>query len=486
MVLSRVMRIGPIQRQSLISLFSLIGVTAIGYLATMYFAHSLGPAILGAFYLFTAYFGIFNLIGDGGFGGAGIKRISEGKNQNEFFTAAVLLQLVFLGISIIIFIILSHYLAGISSSELFYLFIISLIVGAINGICALDVLGTGRVGISQTSNFINTIVKLTVQVLAVFVGWGLGGLIAGLIAGTLASAAINFKFIRLKITTCNLSHVKDLSSFAFWSFLSSGGVLMFSYADTILIGYFLNAEDVGIYRTAFQLAAVSTIAVTAFTSVLFPRISRWHAENNIAMIQSTLSKAITYCLILAIPITFGGILLSEELMYFLYGASFQTGGTCLVILLFAQIANIFMYLLTMCLNGIDKPRYSFYVTLASAILNIILNIVLIQLFGINGAAAAMLITMVINAVLAYSLLRPVVKISLELRSIFSMIVSSLGMAFFVMAYIYFFKIQTFIDLCIPIFVGALIYFVLLLKIDTSIYSVLKDLLKKMEGSDPQK
>ncbi|MGB9176339.1 MAG: flippase [Methanoregula sp.] len=479
------MSIGPIQRQSLISLLSLIGVSAIGYLATMYFAHSLGPAVLGAFYLFTAYFGIFDLISCGGFGGAAVKRISEGKNQNEFFTASVILRFVLLGISIIMFIILSHYFAGISNAELFYLFIIALIVGAINGICALDVLGTGRVGISQTSNFINTVVKLTVQVVAVFVGWGLGGLIAGFIAGMLASAVINFRFIRLKLTSCNLSHVKDLSSFAFWTFLSSGGVLMFSYADTILIGYFLNTEEVGIYRTAFQLAAVSTIAVTAFISVLFPRISRWHAENNIAMIQLALSKAITYCLILAIPITFGGILLSDELMYFLYGASFQTGSTCLIILLFAQIANIFMFLLTMCLNGIDKPRYSFYVTLVSAVLNIIFNVVLIQLFGINGAAAAMLLTMVINAVLAYALLRPVVKLSLELKSIFSIIVSSLGMTCFVLVYIYFFKIQTFIGLCIPIFAGALIYFALLLKIDTSIYAVVKDLLKKMEGSNLQ-
>jgi hypothetical protein len=98
----------------------------------------------------------------------------------------------------------------------------------------------------------------------------------------------------------------------------------------------------------------------------------------------------------------------------------------------------------------------------------------------------MLLTMVINAVLAYSLLRPEVKISLELKSLFSILASSLGMTCFVLVYIYFFRIQTFIDLCIPIFAGALIYFALLLKIDGEIYSVVKDLLKKMEGSGLQK
>ena len=66
--LARVMKISPIQRQSLISLAVLLGTTAIGYIATMYFAHVLGPAILGSFFVFLAYYGIFDLVGDGGFG----------------------------------------------------------------------------------------------------------------------------------------------------------------------------------------------------------------------------------------------------------------------------------------------------------------------------------------------------------------------------------------------------------------------------------
>ena len=74
--LARVMRIDPIQRQSLISLASTLGLTAVGFLSTMLFAHTVGPAILGAYFLFVAYFSIFNLIGDGGVGGAAVKRIS--------------------------------------------------------------------------------------------------------------------------------------------------------------------------------------------------------------------------------------------------------------------------------------------------------------------------------------------------------------------------------------------------------------------------
>ena len=66
--LSRIMAIEPIRRQSLISLANVVGLSAIGYIATMYFAHVLGPAILGSYYLFLSYYGVFALIGDGGIG----------------------------------------------------------------------------------------------------------------------------------------------------------------------------------------------------------------------------------------------------------------------------------------------------------------------------------------------------------------------------------------------------------------------------------
>lgn len=478
-LISRIMNIGPIQRQSIISLASFGGVTIIGYMATIYFTHFLGPAILGSFYLFTAYFGVFDLISCGGFGGAAIKRISEGKDQNEFYTASVILRFVLLAVSILIFILLSPWLAGISSPDLFYLFIITLIVGAINGACAIDVLSTARIGISQTSNMLNTLIKILIQVILVFIGWSLGGLIVGFIIGMIASALFNYHFIHLKITKCKFSHFKDLSTFAFWTFLSSSGGLVSSYADTILIGFFLSVDEVGIYRIAFQLAGVSAITVTALNSVLFPRISRWHTEQNLPMIRFVVSKAITYCLLLAIPITIGGMLLSNQLMYFLYGESFESGSSCLIILLFAEIANIFMYLFTMCLNSVNKPRESFIVMIISAILNVVLNILLIPIIGINGAATAIFVTMTINALLAYAFLRQEVRIQLEMKQIGYITLSSLVMAGSVLVFIYFFGVETFAGLCIAISLGALVYFSILLKIDGAFQTDLRNIIKEL-------
>ncbi|MDD3932290.1 MAG: flippase, partial [Methanoculleus sp.] len=113
------MRIDPVQRQSLISLGSTIGLTAIGFLSTMYFAHTVGPSILGAYFLFVAYFSVFNLIGDGGFGGAAVKRISEGEDQNAYFTAFLLLRVMLMAVSVGFLLVARPYLTDLTSSGVF-------------------------------------------------------------------------------------------------------------------------------------------------------------------------------------------------------------------------------------------------------------------------------------------------------------------------------------------------------------------------------
>jgi O-antigen/teichoic acid export membrane protein len=478
-ILSDFMNINPIKRQSLLTFGSLIAVTGIGYISTFYFAHYLGPAVLGSYFLLLAYYGIFDLIGDGGFGGAAVKRISEGYAQNEYYTAFFILRMVLLCFSIATFIAISPFLTGLQDSGPLYWLIIALVAGTFASITGINLYGTAQVGIMQVSNLLNTLVKNVVQILAVFIGFSIGGLIAGFVAGMIAATVINLKFIRLSLSRCDRSHFKGLFSFSIWSFLSSGGLLIFTYADTILIGLFLTEADVGIYRVAFQLTSVASFIAIAFHTVLYPRISQWHAEKKFALIEKAIRRSFTYCLFLALPITAGGILLSDRLLYYFYGASFVSGATVLIILLFVQIVNIFLFLQTMCLNAMDKPRVSFYITATSAVLNIILNIALIPVLGISGAGVASLVTMSLNAALAYILLRPMLKISLETHSVSNITISSTCMALFLLFVTYVYPIRSFVDLGLVIGMGAVIYFVLVLKIDRSIRNDLKVLLDTM-------
>jgi len=78
----------------------------IGFLSTIYYAHSVGSSIMGAYFLFMTYFGIIALVTDGGLGGgAAIKRISEEKNLKLTFSAFFVMRTFIVAIALICLII---------------------------------------------------------------------------------------------------------------------------------------------------------------------------------------------------------------------------------------------------------------------------------------------------------------------------------------------------------------------------------------------
>lgn len=462
------MQIGPIQRQSLISFLSLIALTVIGYLSTMYFAHVLGPAILGSYFLFLAYYGVFDLIGDGGFGGAAVKRISEGREQDEYFSAFIILRLLLLTLSIGFLFLIYPYLVDINISGLYWWLVLTLIVGTFASFASNGIYGTGKAGVSQISGFFNTVIKIIVQVIATFLGFTVGGLVGGLVIGMIAGLVINYRYLSLHITRFNRGHLQSLFTFSFWIFLASSGSMVFAYADTILVGYFMSNADVGIYRVAFQLTGVAAFICSSLHFVLFPRISNWHSTGEIARVESALARAFTYSLLLAIPVVAGGMLLGKELLYYLYGSGFESGAIALVFLLLVQVANIFMYLQTMCLNAFDQPRRSFIATAIAACLNIGLNLVLIPIFGITGAAIATLVSITLNALISYAYLSRSMHIRLEKRPVMNILVSTLIMVIVVFLCIAILGLGSVYFLATAIGAGGLVYFLVLFRLDRGI------------------
>jgi O-antigen/teichoic acid export membrane protein len=478
-IFNRILNIDPIRRQSLISFLSLTSLTFIGYLATIYFAHTLGPAILGSYFLFLAYFGIFDLIGDGGFGGAAVKRISEGKEESTYFTAFIFLRVILVSGAIILLLLLKPFIVDLTEDQLVPWLILAMIVGTIFSIVNSGVYGTKQVGVTQISAFINTVTKIVIQVIATFLGFEAAGLAGGFIAGLISGIIVNYRYLPLKISSFQTRHLKSLFSFSFWTFLAASGSLVFTYADVILIGYFMSNTDVGVYRLAYQLAALGSFVTLALHNVLYPQISHWHAKGDLTPIGKSLSRAITYSFLLAIPVLAGGIILGDQLLYYLYGADFQAGTSAFIVLLFVQIGTIFMFLQTMCLNAIDMPRKSFYATAAAATVNILLNLALIPLLGILGAAFATLCSIGLNGILSYWFLGSTIQVRIERVPLRNILLAAFAMSGIVILFRLTIGISNVYLLIIAVAIGALVYFPVLFFLDRSIKDELKEILLKL-------
>lgn len=463
------MKISTVKRQGLISFFWQVVFTLVGFLSTMYFAHTVGASVLGAYFLFLAYNGIFSLVADGGFGGAAVKRISEAEEPNEFFTAFFTIRTLFTSVVVALLLVFRRYFVDLNSSGIFEWVILALFVSLFEGSISSSIAGRGKMGIRTTCANISNILRIILQIIAIYLGYGEAGLAGGFIVGTLVGSLLEFHFFDMKLVKFNWEHVKSLSIFSFWLFLSAGGVLVFSYADTIIIGYLMSNYDVGIYRVALQFTMVATFISTPLRNTLWPMVSRWGKMRNSELVKISLAKALSYSLVLAVPAFIGGILLGDKLLYFFYGVDFVAGYPVLVVLLSVQIVNIFQNFFTMYLTALDYPKKSFKVTVSGVILNILLDFLLVPFIGILGAAIATFFTMTLNALLAKRELIRIINISYELDTFRNILYASVIMGLFLGIYRVFIHLSNVWISLVAVVLGGIVYVMSILLLDEKIH-----------------
>jgi len=450
----------------------------------MYFARAVGAGVLGAYFLFVAYFSIIGLMTDGGFGGAAVKRISEGEEQDAYFSAFVVLRSVFVTVVLTALITLRGYFVDLDSAGTFIWLLVALVVSVLYGVVSGGIAGRGKIGINATAGFINNVSRILVQVVAVFLGYGVAGLAGGFVVGMLVGSIIQLRFFDLHFVRFGWRHLKSLSSFSFWSFLVSGGGLVFMYSDSVMIGYFMDNADVGVYRVIFQFTALAAFTTTALSSTLRPRVSRWDKIGETGLIEESLSRAFTYSLILVLPLFVGGALLGDKLLYFFYGADFVRY-RILMLLFTVQIVNIFHYFFTTYLSAMNHVKELFKITVVAVAANIALNAALIPVMGISGAAVATLVTMSLNAILARRVLARMITLRVERSSLLNILKATAVMGLVVGVYRLIVPLSSVWVALVPVVLGGVVYGVAVLKFDKKIYEELKGIMMQMNVTWPE-
>jgi O-antigen/teichoic acid export membrane protein len=457
-----------VQRHGMMFLFTTVGITVAGFFATMFYAHWVGAEILGIYFLFLSYYGILTLFTDSGVGYAGVKRISEGKDQDAFYTASLMLRVLLYGLTIAVFVIFQNRFVDLNQSGLFWVLIVIVGLDIINAQMGTSIAGCNRLGLSASSNLLNNLFRIGTQVFLVYAGYRLFGLIGGLIAGILIQIAVQSRFVDLHLRRFTLSHIRNLFTYSIWAFLTSSGSVVFEYIDVLVIGYFMAVSDVGIYGVCWNFSSCAIFIALALSNALFVKVSRWSSAGERDAIAVSLSLACTYSLIFAIPLLVGGVLLGGPLLYYFYGATFASGLLTLIILFIMRTIQSLQQIFFTFLMGVDQAQKAFSVTLVMAIANLGLDIFLVPAWGIVGAAIASLLTIGMSTVYAYFQISGIIPTTFDWRSIGHVLLAATVMGASILL----------MDRIIPrngashalvlVVMGALVYFLVLVVIDPDV------------------
>ena len=484
--ISPLMRLSPIKRQSVTQLGFTILTTLVGFFSTMLFSHILGKDLMGVYYLFLTYFSIFNLIGDGGFGGAAVKKISEGKDQDAYFTAYMTLRTILIIVSTVILLAIEPLFVDLREYHLVPCVIIALVVAYFSNALSAGARAKNHVGIFNAASGISELIRIGLSILLVLIGFSVYGMIGGFFAGTALAGILCIKYFRYRPAKFTRHHIRELLSFSLWGLLIGSAGLIMGYADTIFVGYFMENGDVGVYRVALQFTTASVFIANAVNSTLAPKISNWSANGKMEEIPPVVARSCTYGLILAVPVAVGGFILADDLMYYFYGADFAAGAVSACILFLFQIVNVFLLFIGNALSSSGHPRNTFYGTLAAVILNVILDILLIPIMGINGAALGSLCAVIINVLIVTHELKKFMPVFVEKKPLLHILLASLLMGIGVLVYALIVPLSNAGLVLIPVIAGGILYAIVLLKLDKGIHDDIKEMVTNFGLPWPKK
>ncbi|MCR5376626.1 MAG: flippase [Lachnospiraceae bacterium] len=185
-------------------------------------------------------------------------------------------------------------------------------------------------------------------------------------------------------------------------FSAAVAITVFVSSDTTMLGFMTNDYQVGLYGVAVKIYTIIKSVLAAILMVFIPRFTLMLSGKRENETNEFFSRVFNVLTVLVLPMCFGLFLLSEDVVLVVSGKEYYGAAAPLRILSLAEVFSLFAGMYTQCvLIPLKKEKIVFRATAISAVVNIVLNILLIPLWGICAAAVTTVISEFIAFVIAY-------------------------------------------------------------------------------------
>lgn len=188
-------------------------------------------------------------------------------------------------------------------------------------------------------------------------------------------------------------HIKQIITISAPMFLTSVMGTVITQTDIIMLGMYSDIEQVGIYAVVVKLALLTTFVLSSINVISAPRFSESFHSGDMDKLKTIVKKSSKLIFFTTLPIVLF-LLVFGKFTLGLFGEEFTIGYTAMVILLIGQFVNISVGSVGYLMNMTGYQKEYNYIIIASAIINIIINYILIPIYGTEGAAIASVVSLI--------------------------------------------------------------------------------------------
>ncbi len=274
-----------------------------------------------------------------------------------------------------------------------------LVFGTLVRYVRLTLQGYEEIQLSATFHIVETVTRFIFAVGFVLLGFGVRGALGGYIVGAALVSLLGLLAIYGRIYrkheaagTIEKGIRKRIATYAVPITATSTADIADKRVDTILVGFFLNPVAVGFYVVAKQAVEVLVAPAKSLGFTLSPTYGAQQAKGEGGQAATIYEGALNHALLLYIPAAAGVVLLAEPAVLLIFGAQYAGAVPVLQILAVYAVLHASMTLTSSGLDYLGKAKARAIAKGATSTLNVGLNILLIPILGVTGAAYATVVT----------------------------------------------------------------------------------------------
>lgn len=377
----------------------------VSVIATPVFVRILSSSEYGNYAFILSIIGTLFIIVDSGIFDGMRKFIAENNNDEQwkngifgfYFLVGMVLAII-TGIFIIIITRLGfiNRVLGSKFRLYFYLLCILLVFKQLFMISRSALMGLRLEHHSESLKILQQFCFIVGAVSLAYIGFGVPGILLGHILSNIVAGLIGLYLISKKINIFAVDQIpyrslprRKLLSFNFLSVILILLVSSLYHVDIILLRLLVGGDETGFYKAIFLIAGPFIwIVPTAIQTVFLQSSSELESIGELEDISHHSKTATRYVLAFTVLLSIGLVLLSEPFIELYYGEQYVVASTALILLLPGSICISVARPILAIGQGLGQLRLLIYSTTLAALINLILNILLIPRYSIEGAALA--------------------------------------------------------------------------------------------------
>jgi len=186
--------------------------------------------------------------------------------------------------------------------------------------------------------------------------------------------------------------------------ISNLAIFLMMTFDVVFLKKFKGDETVAYYSIVMKLVSVLFMINNSVYISVSLKIAQLYTENNQAELVKTLKESARIIIMLTLVVVITVCLFSEDILYF-FGENYIEGKQALLILMVGQLLASFFGVSAIYLNMTGRQSVFQVILIFAVLLNLLLNIILIPMYSLTGAAiafvASLLFWNVVTAIIIY-------------------------------------------------------------------------------------